>query len=524
MRVQRVNCDLLALHVEGPACYGVAVSGHFVAMNVDGAIRGSEEDSQLPGETTARKTKIVATVGPASWDVTILKQLILSGVDVFRVNAAHNDVEARWKIVERIRSAIDATGQHVAVLQDLAGVKPRTGPLPNGEAIHLPRDSSVELVCGDGPLEPGLISIDENALVERLNPGQRVLMADGLIELLVHETAGQRATCQVVRGGYLRGRQGVTVPGAPVDQRILDEQERRDIRFAAEADLEYLGMSFVTRAADVELVREELQRCGGRSKIIAKIERAEALENIDAIAKVSDALMVARGDLGVQLPPEEVPLAQKRIIQIGHRRGRPVITATQMLESMINQPIPTRAETSDVANAVLDGTDAVMLSAETATGDYPLEAVAMMDRIVTTIERNLPPHREPETEVPTTIASTIARAAFGIAHRSPLVNVIGVFTRSGFSAREVARERPEVPIVALTNDQFIANQLALIWGVKSIVAPFASGTEELMEQMARELVDAGQARPGDHVLFVGSLVFYNEPGHTDALHLRRIGD
>jgi pyruvate kinase len=476
----------------------------------------------LSGEVNGRKTKIVATVGPASWDITILKQLIISGVDVFRVNAAHNDIESRWRIVKTIREAVAATGRHVGILQDLAGVKPRTGPLPDGESVHLKRDAAVKLVPGNDQLTDDTISIDEQELVQSLSPGQRVLMADGLIELVVHDADGQSAQCQVIRGGYLRGRQGVTVPGAPVDQRRLSDDECRDIRFAAEADLEYLGMSFVTKAADVDMVRSELQRYGGRSKIIAKIERAEALENIDAIAQAADALMVARGDLGVQLPPEDVPLAQKRIIQVGHRRGRPVITATQMLESMIYQPIPTRAETSDVANAVLDGTDAVMLSAETATGEYPLEAVAMMDRVVAAIERGMPPHREPDTEEPTTIASTIARAAFDITQRSSLVHVIGVLTRSGFSAREVARERPEVPIVALTNDEFIANQLALVWGVKSIVAQFASGTEELMSQMSQELMDAGEARVGDHVLFVGSLVFHNEPGHTDALHLRKI--
>jgi pyruvate kinase len=487
-------------------------------------IRSSEEVSQLTGEVNGRKTKIVATVGPASWDVTILKQLILSGVDVFRVNAAHNSIEARWRIVESIREAVAATGRHVGILQDLAGVKPRTGPLPDGESVHLERDASVKLIAGDAQLTNEVITIDEDEVVQRLRPGQRVLMADGLLELVVQEADGTTAHCQVVRGGYLRGRQGVTVPGAPVDQRILSEDECRDIRFAAEADLEYLGMSFVTKAADVDMVRSELQRYGGRCKIIAKIERAEALENIDAIAQAADALMVARGDLGVQLPPEDVPLAQKQIIQVGHRRGRPVITATQMLESMIYQPVPTRAETSDVANAVLDGTDAVMLSAETATGEYPLEAVAMMDRIVAAIERSIPPHREPETEEPTTIASTIARAAFDITQRSSLVNVIGVLTRSGFSAREVARERPEVPIIAMTNDKFIANQLALVWGVKSIVADYASGTEELMAQISTELMRVGEARPGDHVLIVGSLVYHNEPGHTDALHLRRITD
>jgi pyruvate kinase len=484
----------------------------------------SEEDSQLSGEINGRKTKIVATVGPASWDVAILKQLIHSGVNVFRVNAAHNSIEERRRIVESIREAIDSTGEHVGILQDLAGVKPRTGPLPDGESIRLRRDASVRLVAGSAQLTKDVITIDEQELVASLVPGQRVLMADGLLELVVNETNGASAECHVVRGGYLRGRQGVTVPGALVDQRLLSDDECEDIRFAAEADLEYLGMSFVTKAADVDLVRSELQKWGGRCKIIAKIERAEALEGIDAIAQASDALMVARGDLGVQLPPEEVPMAQKRIIQIGHRRGRPVIPATQMMESMIYQPIPTRAETSDVANAVLDGTDAVMLSAETATGEYPLEAVAMMDRVVSAIERSLPPHREPDTEEPTTIASTIARAAFDITQRSSMVNVIGVLTRSGFSAREVARERPEVPIIALTNDPFIANQLALVWGVRSIVAEYASGTEALMKQMSDVLVASGDARPGDHVLIVGSLVYHNEPGHTDALHLRRIGN
>lgn len=476
----------------------------------------------MSGEVNGRKTKIVATVGPASWDVTILKQLVLSGVDVFRVNAAHNSVEARWRIVEAIREAVDATGCYVGILQDLAGVKPRTGPLPNGESVHLKRDASVRLIPGSEQLTAETVTIDEAEVVERLRPGQRVLMADGLLELVVNEADGTGAECHVIRGGYLRGRQGVTVPGAPVDQRILSEDECRDIRFAAEADLEYLGMSFVTKAADVDMVRSELQKYGGRCKIIAKIERAEALAAIDAIAQSADALMVARGDLGVQLPPEEVPMAQKQIIQVGHRHGRPVITATQMLESMIYQPIPTRAETSDVANAVLDGTDAVMLSAETATGEFPLEAVAMMDRIVAAIERHQPPHREPDTEAPTTIASTIARAAFDITQRSSVVNVIGVLTRSGFSAREVARERPEVPLVAMTNDTFIANQLALVWGVKSIVTEYSSGTEQLMLQISDELVKSGDARVGDHVLIVGSLVYHNEPGHTDALHLRRI--
>jgi pyruvate kinase len=470
----------------------------------------------------SRKTKIVATVGPASWEPSILAQLIRAGVDVFRVNAAHNDIPERRRIVERIRQAIDITGKHVAVLQDLAGAKPRTGPLPDGDAVYLQRDTEIELVTGSQQLEADCVSIDDPGLVEALVPGQRVLMADGLIELLVRECGGDRATAQVVRGGYLRGRQGVTVPGAPPPDDFLTPREIEDIKFAAEMDLEYIGVSFVTNASDVEEVRARLSAAGGRSGIIAKIERPDALSNIQKIAQASDALMVARGDLGVQLPPEEVPIVQKQVIRVAHRYGCPVITATQMLESMTFQPIPTRAETSDVANAVLDGSDAVMLSAETATGSYPLEAVAMMDRIVTTIESRLPAFRDTESDPPTTVASTIARAAYDIQRRSPLVNMIGVFTRSGFSAREVARERPAVPVYALTHEPFVARTLALVWGITSIVAPFADSTEALIDQMARELVDHGYAERGDHILFVGSLVFHHEAGHTDALHLRAV--
>jgi pyruvate kinase len=269
-------------------------------------------------------------------------------------------------------------------------------------------------------------------------------------------------------------------------------------------------------------VRTELRRHGGRAGIIAKIERPEALAVISEIARTADALMVARGDLGVQLPPEEVPIAQKRIIEVARIHGRPVITATQMLESMITQPIPTRAETSDVANAVLDGTDAVMLSAETATGEYPLEAVMMMDRIISVVERHFPPVHRQDAEKPGSVASTIARAAYDIARRAPLVNLIAVFTQSGFSAREVARERPGVPIVALTTDDFVANQLALVWGVTALVAPLADDTEAAIAGMASRLISTGHAAPGDHVLFVGSLPIFHESGRTNLLHLRQI--
>lgn len=474
----------------------------------------------LPTDT--RHTKIVATIGPASWDFETLKQLLQSGANVLRINAAHNDIATRWRIVRTARQAAADLGCRIAILQDLAGPKPRTGPLPTGETISLRRGQEVELTAGDAPLTDDRISIDDAELVAALQPGQRVLMADGLLEFSVEGGEREAAVARVVRGGRLRGRQGVTVPGAPLPPRVISEEEAVGIQFAAEADLEYLGVSFVTSARDVELVRQELRRHGGRAGIVAKIERPEALGCIHEIAHAADAIMVARGDLGVQLPPEEVPFAQKQIIDVARRHGVPVITATQMMESMIANPIPTRAETSDVANAVLDGSDAVMLSAETATGSYPVEAVEMMDRVVRATEGHFPPNRLTGTEGPITIASTIARAATDIARRSPLVNLIAVLTRSGFAAREVARERPEVPVIALSNNEFVANQLTLVWGIRTLVAPFAETTESLFAEWSRRLLDSGCAEPGTGVLFVGSLTVFNEPGHTNLLHLRQL--
>ncbi|MBX5445833.1 pyruvate kinase [Sphaerobacter sp.] len=470
----------------------------------------------------ARKTKIVATIGPASWDAQTLERMIRAGADVIRINTAHTAVEERYAIVRIIRAVARETGCHVGILQDLAGPKPRTGPAADGEAIMLERGALVRLTAGDDPLEPDRISIDDPELVGALGAGQRVLMSDGLIELIVTARQGDSVTARVVRGGRLRGRQGVTVPGVPAPARTLSATEATDIAFAAEHDLEYLGVSFVTAPADIIMVRDELRRHGGRAAVVAKIERPEALRAIHEISHVADALMVARGDLGVQLQPEEVPIAQTHIIEVARSHGKPVIIATQMLESMTSQPLPTRAETSDVAHAVLDGVDAVMLSGETATGKYPVEAVEMMDRIARTVETAFPVSPRPQSDRADTIASTMARAASDLARRSTLVNLIAVITRSGYSAREVARERPAVPIVAVTNSEFVANQLALVWGVETVVMEFASDTETLVHDIGEQLVATGHAHPGMHALFVGSLTVYHEPGHVDVLHLRRL--
>jgi len=469
-----------------------------------------------------RRAKIVATIGPASWSPPVLDQLIAAGVDVFRVNAAHNSPEERRPIVADLRAAADRAGRPIAILQDLASWKPRTGPL-EGDSFRLIRDTHVRIVPGSEPLSPERLSIDDAELVAQLRPGHRILISDGLIELVVESRAGDELIARVLRGGQIRGRQGVAVPGVLGRPFRLSERDRADIAFAAEHELEYIGVSFVTGPDDLRSVRAILRECGGRARLVAKIERPEALAAIREIARESDAVMVARGDLGVQLPPEEVPIAQKRIIRVARAFGIPSIIATQMLESMTTQPIPTRAEVSDVANAVLEGADALMLSAETATGQYPVEAVEMMHRIIVATEQQLTPAPVPEEEEPTTIAATIARTATDLARRWRAVRTIVAITRSGFTAREVARERPVAPIVAVTCDPMVARQLSLVWGVVPLALPsFAETSEELIEQAAGAARASGLVRSGDHAVFITSLRYFPEPGHADTLHLRQL--
>lgn len=471
-----------------------------------------------------RSTKIVATIGPATWTSETLAPILRAGVDIVRVNAAHSSIDERRDIVRTIRDTAAAAGKQTGILQDLGGPKPRTGPYPDGEAVELTRGELITLVAGDAELVQGRITIDDAPLVAGLDTGQRVLIADGLIELRVQRRSpdGDAVLAEVVRGGSVRGRQGVTVPGAKLPDRKLSAQEQADIAFAADADLEYLGVSFVTSAGDIRMVRREMDRHRGRAKIVAKIERPEALAVIEEIALEADAVMVARGDLGVQIPPEQVPVAQRHIIQVARSLGTPVITATQMLESMIYQPIPTRAEANDVATAVIESSDAVMLSAETATGSYPVEAVEMMDRICRAVEGHFPIEPLPEPLVsPSSIAEATARAASQLARASG-ARLVAVITRSGFTAREVARERPAVPIVALTGSEYVARQLALVWGVRPLVDSFAGGTEAVIDRLSGRLIEGGYAASGERAVFVGSLEHHPEAGHTDILHLREL--
>jgi pyruvate kinase len=479
-----------------------------------------------------RRVKIVATLGPAVANPERLRELIAAGVDVVRINAAHGSPGHRERFIDEVRSAALEQGKQVPILFDLQGLKIRTGPLNEGEsAVPIARGSVIELVAEPAPSTPNRVGVAYPRLMEVIAPGSRVLISDGLIELLIERVENGVARARVGRGGPLLGRQGVTLPGAPITGGAMTDADREDVRFAVSAGVDYLGLSFINDASDLENARSVAASCGGAMPgLVAKIERPEALTNLREIAEHADGVMVARGDLGVQLPPERVPRAQKQIIGVANRAGLPVITATQMLESMITQPVATRAETSDVANAVWDGTDAVMLSAETAVGKYPIEAVQTMDRIIREVEREGPVRSQaaasqPEvtSDDPTQVfADAIARAAYALSDHTPIEHLV-VFTQTGTAVRRVAKYRPFPPIIAVAADQLVARRLNLIWGVSSVVVAIEENADEMFRKAGRAIIDAGLAQEGEYALLVGSLPMTHEAGRTNTVHFRKLG-
>jgi pyruvate kinase len=476
-----------------------------------------------------RHVKIVATLGPAVDSLETLAPIIDAGVDMVRINCAHGTPESRANMINLAREIADQRGQPLPVLVDLQGLKIRTGPLEGSEPAMLARGSKIRVYPQIVPTNTEQIGVTYPQLLQVVRPGQRILLADGLIELLVESIARDHAVCSIGRGGPLAARQGVTLPNVVLQDAVLTENDRADLAFAAQLNVEYVGLSFLSSALDIERARGAAMSLGWQPGIVAKIERPAALAQIESIAAAADVVMVARGDLGVQLPPEQVPRAQKEIVSVCNRLGTPVITATQMLESMIMQPVPTRAETSDVANAVLDGTDAVMLSAETATGRHPTAAVEMMDRIIREVERFGPIRPQdqrngeplPITDPDTMVVDALGRAARELSDVAP-INYIIVFTLSGSSARLVAKGRPRVPVIAITTDPFVARQLSLVWGVRALVSPLIDSVDDLFNAAATQVIDAGLANEGAQALFVGSLPIYRVSGRTNLLHIRKL--
>ncbi len=478
-----------------------------------------------------RRAKIVATLGPASSDPAVLEKLIDLGVDVARLNFSHGQHEDHARMLDRLRAASRRLGKAVGALQDLQGPKIRTGPLKAGRAgVRL--ESGAEIVITtEGELEgdAGMVSTTYPHLSEDVRPGDRLLVDDGLLELRVLSTDGVRTRAEVVEGGMLGEHKGINLPGVALRADALSEKDRADLAFGIAHGVDFVALSFVRTPGDIALCRAEMERAGRVVPVIAKIEKPEALERLDAIIAAADGVMVARGDLGVEILPERVPSLQKEICRKAKAAGKPVIIATQMLDSMIEHPRPTRAEASDVANAIWDGADAVMLSGESAAGKYPLLAVQMMDRIAREAERGMFPRevgvaamamaRAPSPGG-AAVDAVIAAAACEAATVSAAV-AICCFTLRGETARLLAKFRPAVPIVAFSPDQAIRRRLALYWGVLPKVMEPVKNADLMTELVSERLVEDGIAAPGDRVVLVhGSPL--GVPGQTNSIRLHEI--
>jgi pyruvate kinase len=468
-----------------------------------------------------RTTKIVATLGPASDSPERLKKLFDAGVNVFRLNASHGTQEDHARRIQAVRQISAETGLHVGILLDLQGPKIRLGTFQNGGCAledgalftltTQPVEGTSEIACTTYP-----------DFARDVKPGNRVLLADGALELEVLSTDGIAARCRVVHGGWISDRKGINLPGVAVSTPSLSKKDVSDAHFGVEQGVDFIALSFVRTGKDVLRLRHLLEESDAAQPIIAKIEKPEAWQNLDSILEESDGIMVARGDLGVEMPLEKVPIIQKAIIARSLESGRFVITATQMLESMIENPLPTRAEVSDIANAIYDGTSAVMLSAETSTGKYPVRAVQMMAKIALETEAEV--RRQGFQTVSlvshATTPQIIADAAYHVA-RSAEVSALAVGTASGSSAKLLARYRPPVPIFAFTSSEKVARELSIIYGVDAIVAPAPTSTDKMLEEMERVLVATGRVKPGENVVFLAGQPV-NQPGTTNILNLHRV--
>jgi pyruvate kinase len=456
-----------------------------------------------------RRTKIVATLGPASDSEATIRQLIEAGVDVMRLNFSHGTHEEHAERIARIRAQSQAVGKPVAILQDLQGPKIRTGPLKGDMPVLLQDGASFTITTDSIEGDARRVSTTYQDLPRDVQPRDRILLSDGLIELQVMAVHGSDVVTQVVQGGSLREHQGINLPGTAVSTSAITDKDREDLEFGLAHGVDFVAMSFVRRAADVQQLKELIAAHGANTPVVAKIEKPQALDDLDAILDVTDVVMVARGDLGVEMLPEQVPLAQKTIIQAASDRNVLVITATQMLESMIHHPRPTRAEASDVANAIFDGTDAVMLSGETAVGQFPVEAVKMMHRIAVTTEESSRyreqtdvMHRAHHQRKPADSSQAISHAARTIA-RTLDVRAIVAFTQSGYTARLVSKDRPPVPIFGLTPEEYVARRLALYWGITPFICPPIDRLDDLTNYMQQLLLEGQCVQSGDRVVMTG---------------------
>ena len=479
-----------------------------------------------------RRTKIVCTIGPATNSEEQIERLIRAGMNVARLNFSHGTQADHALVIERVRAISARLSNPIAILQDLQGPKIRVGSLQGGQPVRLVSGSTLTITSRDVVGTAEMVSTTYKPLPTDVKVGDRILLDDGLLELRVLSTSETDVVCQIVHGGLLKEHKGINLPGVAVSAPALTEKDRDDLAFGVAHGVDYVALSFVRRPEDVReakaLIRQHQVALHNKKSLasivsiplIAKLEKPEAIQRLDDILDVVDGVMVARGDLGVEMAPEKVPLIQKRIIARCNDLGLPVITATQMLESMITNPRPTRAEASDVANAILDGTDAVMLSAETATGAYPIEAVEMMARIALETEAGNKTARQPQCKR-LSQAHAVSHAARALTEEANVQAVV-VFTRSGSSAHLISKDRPRTPILAYTPSERVYFQLALWWGVWAYRVALQGTTEELIAVVDQRLRDDSLIRRGELVVIMGGFPVASQ-ARTNFVKLHRVG-
>lgn len=473
-----------------------------------------------------RRTKIVCTLGPASSDEETIQALVREGMDVARMNFSHGTHEEHRGRVQRVREAAQKEGRVVTVLQDLQGPKIRVGEMKNGSVML---EAGQEVVLTTEPMGKSnseRIYVDYETLTDDAEVGGRVLIDDGLLELEITNIRKSELTATVVEGGPLGSRKGVNLPNIRTSTPALTEKDLEDLEFGLELDVDLIALSFVRERSDVEALNERIDQSGKNIGVIAKIEKPEAVRNIEDILDIVDGIMVARGDLGIEMPMEDVPSTQKDLIGRSMSAARPVITATEMLESMVESPRPTRAEASDVANAVLDGSDAVMLSAETAVGDHPVRVVKAMNQIIRKAEAHwrehrpslaMPPGRLERSEnVTESVSYTACRLAEQVG-----AEAVCCLTNSGATARSIARHRPSMPIYAFTDDERVVGQLGVLWGTEAYHIPFQQDTDQGIARVHSVLRDYELVDPGDYVVLTAGMPLPAR-GRTNTVHVSRV--
>ncbi|HEY8595486.1 MAG TPA: pyruvate kinase [Devosiaceae bacterium] len=467
-----------------------------------------------------RRVKIVATLGPASLDEATITELARAGADVFRINMSHTSHELLAELVARVRKVEREVAHPLGILADLQGPKLRVGKFESG-SVMLATGDTITLDKDTAPGNKTRVNLPHPEIIEAIGVGDRLLLDDGKIELRAVRTSSEHVECVVVHGGKLSDRKGVSLPDTLLAVGALTEKDRADLAKALEADVDWIALSFVQRPEDIVEVRKIVQ---GRAGVMAKIEKPQAVERLEEIIKLCDAFMIARGDLGVEMPLETVPGLQKRMIRIARRFGKPVVVATQMLESMINSPVPTRAEVSDVSIAVFEGADAVMLSAESASGQYPVQAVATMNKVAVAVENDINYSsiiraQSPQPEA--TAADAISAATRQVTDTLDLAAIV-CYTSSGSTGIRAARERPSKPIVALSPKASTSRRLSIVWGLHCVVTEDAVDLEDMVDRACSIAFREGFARPGDRIAITAGVPL-GTPGATNMLRIAFVG-